>query len=114
MRPPHLLQLQAVLQQTDELVGVNQRGTVFATDIASLDKCVECHHSWQHAEAIVIATMDQLQQLHRELDITQTTATELELSVAKLFGDVLDHTGAHALNIIDEGFPLRGGPHHRS
>lgn len=55
--------------------------------------------------------MDELQELHGELDVTQAPAAELELALGQLGRHVLLHAPAHLLHVLDEVLPLRGGPH---
>ena len=55
--------------------------------------------------------MDQLQQLHGELDVAQTTLAEFDLPVHLLGRDVFLDAAAHGLDIIDEVLPVGRRPH---
>ena len=51
--------------------------------------------------------MHQLQQLNRELNITQPAGAELYLLFHLRWGDIVGHTGAHRLHRLNEGLPRR-------
>gem|GEM_PF-3653760 len=57
--------------------------------------------------------MDQLQQLHGELDVPQPARAELDLTVPVRLRDVLGDTTAHGLDRLHEPLALGGGPDER-
>jgi hypothetical protein len=54
----------------------------------------------------------QLQQLHRELDVSQAALTELELAALIPRGNVRHNTLAHRLGVGNEVLSLCSAPHH--
>ena len=57
--------------------------------------------------------MDQLQQLHGELDVPQPARAELDLALFLRRGDVVRNPAAHGLDGLDESFAARRRPHQR-
>ena len=113
MGAAHLLQLQAVLQQAHEFVALDEHPAVLAADVPGLHQGVQRLDGRQDAQRFVVAAVDQLQQLHRELHVAQAAAAELELAQLQLVGDVLDDAVAHRLDVLHEGIALGGRPHQR-
>ena len=55
--------------------------------------------------------MNKLEQLNRELDVTQAAASELELTRRMRTRDVVLDAAAHRTRRLDESFARRGAPH---
>ena len=64
-------------------------------------------------QRVVAAPVDELQQLHRELDVAQPPGTELELSVDLAGGDVRLDPASHLLHVGDEALAAGRLPHQR-
>ena len=86
MGPEQALQLQAVFKQSQELIRGGQVRRVVAPDVAAGAQCGQCVHRGGDVQGRVGAAVNQLQQLHRELDIAQTTGTQFDLPAAHLRG----------------------------
>ena len=93
VRPAQAVQLDAVLQRPQELVGLLHRGSVAPADVAAVDQGLQRPQRGGAAQRVVAAAVHELQQLHRELDVAQTAGAELELAVPVLRRDVLDARG---------------------
>ena len=89
------LQLQAMLQESEEFVGVYQGGAVFATDIPCSDEGVQCGNGGAHAEGFVAAPMHHLQQLHRKFHVAEGAAPEFQFTFQQFSGHVINHASAH-------------------
>src|SRR5215204_2603895 len=71
------------------------------TQVEQLDAVLEC------------ATVDELQNRHRELDVAQSALAQLEFPILISGRNVSNHALAHGLSVGDEVLPLRGAPDHR-
>ena len=107
------LQLQPVLEQAEELVRGEEFGPVLAGDVPTVAQGAERLDGAGDAQVLVRAAVDHLQQLHRELDVAQTPASEFEFAVAQGLGHVLLDASPHRLHVVHEIVPLGGGPDHR-
>ena len=79
VRSLHPLQLQTMLEQSQELVRGGEVGCVVAADVSTLGERGEGIDGAQHTESFVGAAVHELQQLDGELDVAQTSASELDL-----------------------------------
>ena len=103
-------QLDAVLQRAQEAVGVGEALPVVAPDVpavAQRRQRVECRRAVQRW---VEATVDELQQLHRELHIAQPTWPKLQCSVGILARNVLLHALPHGLHVGDKARAISRRP----
>src|SRR4051812_5047986 len=103
-----LMQLQPMLDEAKEAVRRRQPGGVLASDITSGRQRVERDKCRAAAQRLVAAPMHELQQLYGELDIAQTTWSELDLTVDFMRRHVLDDATTHCLHVRDEAVALRG------
>ena len=113
MGAPQSLQLDPVLQRAQEPVCRAQHRRIVPADIATGGERSQRVERRSRVEGGVGAPVDQLQQLHAELDVPQAPRPELELSAGLAVGDVCFHAPAHRLHVVDEVFPGRGLPDHR-
>ena len=105
------LQLEAVLEQAEELVGADEFVGVLAADVAADHERVERLDRVRLAQALVDTAVDELQELDGELHIAQAAFAEFKLALTQRLGHVGEHAPAHRLYIFDEGFALGGLPH---
>jgi hypothetical protein len=104
-------QLQAVFDRAQEPVGPLQTGGVTTTDVAVRRQRLQRREGVRAAQHVIGAAMHELQQLHRELHVTQATGAELELAMARLRGQRLLDAPAHGLHVGDEVVSVGGAPH---
>ena len=114
MRALEPLKLQAVFEQTQELVGGNEIGAVVASDVPAVPQHREGLDSSLDPKRFVDPAVHHLQELNGELDIAQPTATEFDLALAHVLGQHRLDPAAHRLHVDDKVFALRGLPHHRA
>ena len=107
------LQLQAVLEDPQEPVRAVELCAVVTPDVAVRGERLQRDQRAGGAQPGVGAAVDQLQQLHRELDVAQAAAAQLELPVGLLGRDVLDHPSAHGPGGLHEPLALGHLPDHR-
>ena len=112
--PLEALQLQAVLQESEELVGADEFARVFAADVAAVAKRFERRDRVGVAQVGVDAPVHKLQQLHGELHVAQAPLPQLQLALPQRLGHVGQHAPPHRLHVLHEGFALGGLPHERS
>ena len=113
MRAPQPEQLDAVLEGAQQPVGRAERRGVVAPHVAAGGQRSQPVERGAGAQRLVGAAVHELEQLHRELDVTQAAGAELELPVGLGGGDVLLDPAAHRLHVVDEVLAARGLPHHR-
>ncbi len=77
--PAQLVELEQVLDLAQEPVGVGQVPGVFPGDVAALGQRGQRGQGGRAAQGLVGATVHQLQQLDRELDVAQAARAELDL-----------------------------------
>ncbi|SHU46442.1 Uncharacterised protein [Mycobacteroides abscessus subsp. abscessus] len=75
------LQLQAVFQQPQKLIGCRQIGTVVTTDVSPSRQHAQRVDSRCHVQRLIGPAMYQLQQLHREFDVTQPAGAQFDLTL---------------------------------
>ena len=107
-------ELQSVLEQAEELVGVDQLGAVLAADVAAVGKHLERVDGVLHPNAWVDAPVHELEQLDGEFDVAKPAAAQLEFALAQVFRHVLEHAPAHRLDVLDEACALRRLPDQRA
>ena len=107
------LQLQAVLEQSQELIGRSEIRGVVASDVPARAQRRERVDGRRHVQRLVVAAVDQLQQLDRELDVAQSARAELELAGPDPGGHEFLDASAHRLDLGDEVLAFAGRPHHR-
>ena len=107
------LQLQAVLEQAQELIRRGEVGGVVASDVAAGPQCRQCVHRRGDVQRVVGPAVNQLEQLDGELDVAQPTGAEFDLPVANPRGNQRLDPAAHRLHVGDEILTLAGGPDHR-
>ena len=73
-------QLEAVFHGSEPHVGLAELGGVGRVDVAAVGEVLERVERRRRADARVGATVHELQQLHRELDVADATATALDLA----------------------------------
>ena len=113
VRAPQPVQLDAVLEGAQDLVGVGEHGGVRSPHVATGRQRGEGVERGARVQALVGAAVDQLEQLDGELHVAQTTGTELELAGGLGGGDVLLDATAHRLHVVDEVLPGGRLPDHR-
>ena len=72
-------QLEAVLDGAQEAVGLVESIRVCGIDVAGGAELGECPERGGHPDAGVRAAVDELQQLHGELDVADPAPAELDL-----------------------------------
>ncbi len=112
-------QLQAVLDGAQEAVGVGERRSVADVDVAGVHELCEGLERGGRPDARVVAAVHELEELHRELDVADASATALELafrqtlSTRLAFGTRLHHPDlAHGVGRQDVGPDERLGAGH--
>ena len=110
MRPAQVAQLHAVLEEAQHAVVARERRCLGAADVALLDERVERLERAALADAVVGQAVDELEQLHRELDVADAAGTELDLVRDLGRRDVLGHPLAHPLHAVDEVLARRARP----
>ena len=109
-----LLQLQTVLQQTQEFVRRSQVGGVVAADVSTRRQCSQCIDGALDMQRTVGAPVHQLQELDGEFDVAQTSAAEFEFTLTQFGGNHFLDASTHGLDFGDEVLALGGDPHHRA
>ena len=71
MGPTQPEQLDPVLQRAEELVRILQSGAVATPDVAAFISAASALSVVRTAQRLIAAAVDELQQLHRELDVAQ-------------------------------------------
>ena len=102
-----------MFQQPKELVGGGQIRRVVAPDVAAGAQSGQRVNRRRHMQRLVGATVHQLQELHRELDVPQPAAAEFDLAGAHVGGHQLLHPSPHGLDFADEILALASVPDHR-
>src|SRR5829696_9683665 len=113
MSPTQVEQLDAVLESTQEPVRQREALAVLSPDVAVVDQRLECRQGARRAETFICATVDELQKLHRKLDVAQSALAQLEFPILIPRRNVGNHALAHGLSVGDEVVPLRRAPDHR-
>ncbi len=109
----HLAQLDAVLEHAQLTVGAVERRGIRAPDVTPRTERLEGVERRAGAHPLVGASVDELQQLHGELDVAQTARAELDLACLLADGHVRLDATAHRLRVLHEVLALAGLPHHR-
>src|SRR3954454_16158266 len=107
------MELDAVLEGAQELVGSVQGVAVLPSDVPAGGEDVERLERAGVAEMLIGAPVHQLEQLDGELDIAKATGSQLELAVGLAGRNGVEHTPAHRLHVADEADTFRDLPHHR-
>ena len=102
-----------MLEQAKELIGGGHIRRVVPPDVAACPEGGQRVDRRRHVQRLVGATVHQLQQLHRELDVAQPAAAEFDLAASDVGGHQLLHPPPHRLNFAHEILTLASGPHHR-
>ena len=113
MSAAEALELEAVLEQAQELVGLDELVAILAADVTCGDQRLERLDRIEHAQRLIRAAVHELEELHCEFDVAQAARAELELAGLQLRRDVVQHAPAHGLDVLDEGVAQGGLPHHR-
>ena len=113
VRAAQAAQLQPVLDSPQEPVRVDQRRRVGPPDVPTLAQRVQRRQRLRDAQRLVSPAVDELQQLHRELDVAQAAAAQFDVALGDPGRDVLDDPPAHRPHVGDEPGALGGRPHHR-
>ena len=111
MGAPQPVQLDAVLERAQHPVGLAEDGGIGPTDVPTPGQGGQCVEGGAGVEGLVGAPVDELQQLHGELDVTQPARPELELAGGLGTGDVLLDPAPHGLDVVDEVLAGGGLPH---
>ncbi len=95
-------QLQAVLDGAEEAVGGVEGADLGGVDVAGLAELVEGLERVGGADPRVVAGVDQLEELHGELDVAQAAAALLDLALGQpLLRDLLLRPGLHHADLAD-------------
>ncbi len=113
VRPAQLAQLEQVLDPAQEPVGGGHRGRVLPAHVAATGQRGQRGQGGLLAECLVGPAVHQLQQLNRELDVTQSAGTQLELAAGLGGRQGANDPAAHGLDFLDEMLALRRPPDHR-
>ena len=105
--------MQPVFQQPQEFVGRGEIRRVVATDVPAGPQGGQRVDRRSHMQRFVGATVDELQKLHRELDIAQSAAAELDFAIPDVGGHKLLDASPHRLDFRYEILTLAGIPDHR-
>ena len=111
VRAPHAGQLSAVFDRAQESVARGELMRVTTRDVAALAQRLDRLQRRPHAQEGVGTTVNKLEQLNRELDVTQAAAPELELTRRVRTRDVVLDATAHRTRRLDESFARRSAPH---
>ncbi|MDF2666574.1 MAG: hypothetical protein K0R81_2424 [Microbacterium sp.] len=109
-RPAQSAQLQAMFEQAQQPVVAAEGLRLGAADVPLRHEGVQRFERAALPDPLVRESVDELQQLHRELDVTDSPGTQLQLTVHLARGDVVGHALAHALHTLDEVLPRRAVP----
>ena len=83
MRLLLVVELEPVLDGAEEPVRAVESVGVGALDVAAVGELVQRVEGRGRAHGGVVATVHELEQLHRELDVADAAATALELAVGR-------------------------------
>src|SRR6185436_12014493 len=97
MGTAQVVELDAMLEGSEEAIGQGKPFAVVAANIAVVDQGLQCRQGGARPEPLVHPAVYQLQELDRELDIPQATLTELELATLITRRNVRHHSFAHRL-----------------
>ena len=111
VRPPQLVQLDPVLEGAQEAVRRTEGRAVLASHVPPRRERLQRDERRRAAQHHVAAAVHELQELHRELHVAQSTAAELELAIRLARGDVILDALPHALHVGDEVRAIGRGPH---
>src|SRR5690606_17419114 len=106
-------ELDAVLERAQEPVADPEPGRVLASHVPAGGELAERGERAAAADRLVGATVHELEELDRELDVAQAALAQLELAVRLRSGHVVLDAAAHRLRVLDEVLPARRGPHER-
>ena len=81
-------------------------------DITASGQRAQGRQSGSYPQRLVLASVNQLQQLGGEFDVSQPPGTQLDLTALLLGGDVADDPGSHSAGFRDEALRLSHLPHH--
>ena len=96
------VQLDAMLEGPQESIRRCQGGCIVTSDIAPRGEGLEGNERGRAAQHDVASTVDELEELDRELNIAQATRAELQLPIPEARRDVLLDPSAHRLHVLDE------------
>ncbi len=106
--------LQAMLERPEEAVRPAERGRVVATHVPLVREDLERAQRVRLAEPFVPPAVDDLQQLHRELDVADASSSALDLDVGLAGGaDVLLEADLDASDLVDRRLGEHLGEHER-
>ncbi len=111
--PAQARQLQAVLQHAEQAIVVRELAGLLAADVAAARERAERGQGAALVDLVVARAVHELQQLHGELDVAESTGTELQLHIDLVGGDVLGDPLAHLLHRLDEAVACGARPDHR-
>jgi NADPH-dependent curcumin reductase CurA len=94
--------LNPMLKDSQGTIGVAEAPSVTAADIPRVGEHLKARQSVSGANGRVILTVDQLQQLHGELNIAQSSGTEFDLTIPLNVWNILGDTFAHSLHRLHE------------
>ena len=105
-------ELAAVLQQPQGLVAAAQGCGVGAADVSARAESVEGLQGGTHAQALVGAAVDELEELDGELDVPQSPGAQLDTPVhSTARHGLLLHPAPHGTGVLNEVLPPAGLPH---
>ena len=107
----HARQLRAMLHGAQESVARGELVRVGSGDIAALAQRLDRLQGRAHPQERVGAPVNQLEELHGELDVAQAAAAELKLTRGVGAGNVVFDAPAHRARRLHEALARRGGPH---
>ena len=96
--------LQAVLEPSQEPVGIGERRGVGVGHVALERECPQRRQRVRRAQPRVAAPVHDLQQLHRELDVADAAPSALDLGeLLPALADVLLEANLRASHVVDRG-----------
>ena len=106
--------LQTVLERPKEPVGPAERGRIVASHVPLVGQDLEGAQRVRHAKALVPAAVDDLQELDRELHVSDPAATPLDLDACLARGaHVLLEADLDAADLVDRRLGKHLGEHER-
>src|SRR3954454_6293351 len=102
MGAAQLVQLKPMLDRAQKAVRRRELRSVVAPDVTTGSERLEGDQRRRAPQRLVTATVYELQELHRELDIAQTAGSELHLAVDLDGGQVVQHAASHRLHVRDK------------
>jgi hypothetical protein len=86
-----------VFDHSERSIRIAEALRISSSNVSTVRKTLKARQSIPSSNGVVIFTVDELQQLNRELDVTKATGAEFDLVVSFSFRNVFGNAFAHAL-----------------